>query len=52
MLPDWWATSAAAMAEQAEPALVAWLNKVFDKSFVTRDEDVASLLKHLLAEGT
>ena len=40
------------MAEQAEPALVAWLNNVFDKSFVTRDEDVASLLKHLLAEGT
>ena len=40
------------MAGEGDAALVEWLNNVFDKSFVRREEDVANLLKHLLAEGT
>ena len=36
----------------AAPALEAWLYKrVFDESFATREEDVAELLKNLVAEG-
>ena len=36
----------------SDAALEGWLNKVFDESFPNREEDVANLLKTLVAEGT